>query len=184
MQGQSHRYPLRGVLLLLPLHPQPFNEIGWVIFCRLRPLLHAPFRFPFLRIKQWPARSLIAPAPSHRHKTSIAPFSIAISYRGLGARVGPCRGRGSRFVGAPTPPNRLPRPRPLPPPCASLWPPIAISTPSFPKSGWVIFYRLARCSLRSPRALAFPCSVLAGASLLLGSPRGLARRVFASIPSP
>ena len=133
VQGQWHRDPLWGVLLPLPLHPQPFNEIGWVIIYRLRPLLQAAFRYSAFRFKQWPARSLIAPAPSHRHITSIAPFSIALGCSGLAARSGPA----------------------LPSPCGSLWLPIAMSPPSQGKSGWVIFYRLARCSRRAPRGQAF-----------------------------
>ena len=148
------RYPLWGMLLLLPLQLQPFNEIGWVIFCRLRPFLQAPFRYSAFRFKQWPARSLIAPAPSHRHITSIAYFSIAISNRRLSARVGTGRGRGFAFVGATPSPRPHPRPLPQPPHCAELWPTIAISPPSQRQSGWVIFYRLSRCSRRFPRGQA------------------------------
>ena len=106
---------------------------------------------------------------------------IAISNRGLGARVGPCRGRVAGFVGAPTPPRPATRPSQQPPPCASLWSPIAFSPPSFQKSGWVIFYRLARRSRRAPRGQALSRSECSGACLHLGSPRGLARRVFASV---
>ena len=168
----------------MPLQLQPFNEIGWVIFCRLRPLLQASFRYSAFRFKQWPARSLIAPAPSHRHITSIASISIAISIRGLGARSGTGRGRGFAFVGAAPSPFPDPRPRPPPSPCASHRYPIAISTPSQGESGWVIFYRLARRSRRFPRGQAFSRSKCSGACLLWESPRGLARRVFAFIPSP
>lgn len=165
----------------MPLHPQPLNESGWVIFYRLRPLLQAAFRYSAFRFKQWPARSLIAPAPSHRHITYIVLFSIALSSPGLGARSGPGRGRVSGFVGAPTPPKPDTRPLPPPSPCASLRYPIAISPPSPGESGWVIFYRLARRSLRSPRGQAFSRSCLSGACLLWGSPRGLARRKHASV---
>ena len=150
------------MLLRLPFQLQPFNEIGWVIFCRLRPFHQAPFRYSAFRFMQWPARSLIAPAPSHRHKTSIASISIAISIRGLGARVGTGRGQGFAFVGAAPSPFPDPCPRPLPSPCASHRPPIAISPPS---QGETIKGLIAERAIpsRSPLGCAFAIALSATA---------------------